>query len=145
MNILGVDPGPDSNAYVLLSTELYVTPCDHNEWGKPHVAIIEWPVSIGIAINRKWLDATMRRSAVLAEDLHRAGIHVYTPPRQQIINQLGYSTKHGNADKWLRAHLAALGFDMKVLKNSHLRSALAAALFNHKHPVNAKHMYVGLN
>lgn len=151
MITLGVDPGPVDHAGVFAgpatgkhsahSSAALVNPSDVAQYPVCDAAVIEWPVSIGIPLHRKPLDETMRRAAILADRLHTAGVPVYIPPRSVILRQLGYNTRQGNADAWVRAYLARLGYDMKLLKNSHLRAALAAALFNWQHPGNAQYKY----
>lgn len=147
MITLGVDPGPVDHAAVSLAKWPMVvddgTLLSYAETIRPDAAVIEWPVSIGIPLHRKPLDETMRRAAILADRLHTAGVPVYIPPRSVILRQLGYSTRQGNADAWVRAYLARLGYDMKLLKNSHLRAAMAAALFNWSHPQNQQYRYAG--
>lgn len=153
MITLGVDPGPAEHAGVFTdgysgkhsasSSTAIVNPLDVADCPVAAAAVIEWPVTIGIPLHRKPLDETMRKAAILADRLHRAGIPVYIPPRRIILQQLGYSSRRdGNADKWVAAYLRGLGYDMKLLRNTHLRSAMAAALWNWRHPQNEIFRYL---
>lgn len=143
MITLGVDPGPKDHAIVAhpAAAALDTTLTVEQMAAIAAAAVIEWPVSIGIPIHRKPLDETMRKAAILADRLHTAGVAVYIPPRRVILQQMGYSTRHGNADAWVRQYLAGLGYDLRLLKNTHLRSAMAAALFNWRHPDNQQYRY----
>ena len=143
MITLGVDPGPKDHAMVMypavhaLDTTLQI----EQMAAIAAAAVIEWPVSIGMPVHRKPLDETMRKAAILADRLHTSGVAVYIPPRSVIMRQLGYNTRQGNADAWLRRYLDGLGYDMRLLRNTHLRAAMAAALFNWQHPGNAQYKY----
>lgn len=106
--------------------------------------IVEWPHSIPGSAGKD-IDRAIRTAAIVADRFHLRGVRVFTPGRQLLLSQLGRKVREkGNQDKWLSSYLEGTGYRVgpwTVLKNTHRRAALAAALFNYNDPRNSGTRY----